>query len=108
VVRQLLAGLGYRVFEARDGEEALAMTEAHGDGIHLVLTETDLTDLSGADLVHRIQHRCGPARVLFMSRRGHDEALHDRMRHTGVSVIEKPFTASALARTVRRVLDAAQ
>jgi len=57
VLAGLLAVMGHRVEEAGDGEQALAMLATHA--VDVVLTDLQMTPMSGYDLVHRIRRLAG-------------------------------------------------
>lgn len=50
--------------------------------------------------------RCPDCRVLFLSGYTDDALLHHGIRTAEYAFLQKPFTPSALAQTVRAVLDA--
>jgi CheY-like chemotaxis protein len=104
VVGEILLDSGYRVELAASAEEALAKCEAcaaRAETIDLLLTDVVMPGMSGRELAIRVRSLLPHVPVLFMS--GYEE-------HSGLGggepVIPKPFTASALARRIREVLDA--
>jgi nitrogen-specific signal transduction histidine kinase/CheY-like chemotaxis protein len=106
VVRRMLGGLGYRVFEAASGREALAMVDQHGAEIRLILSDVILPDVSGAEVVRQVRARVPGIKALFMS--GHTtQALFRQNRlPAGASFIQKPFGRQAFGQKLREVLDA--
>ena len=58
-VRQLfllaLTRAGYRVYEARNGQEALKMFDQHGDSIDLLLTDLRMPYMGGAELAQHLR-----------------------------------------------------
>ena len=56
VVRQALPA-GYRVFEARNGQEAVKVFDQHGDAIDLLLTDMRMPYMGGAELAQQLRAR---------------------------------------------------
>src|ERR1700741_2583887 len=104
LLRYNLEREGYRVFEARDGEEALILAdEAKPD---LVVLDWMLPELSGIEVCRRLRAR-GPMRnvpIVMLTARGEET---DRIRglDTGVDdYIVKPFSMSELLARLRAVM----
>ena len=55
LVHEVLRRLGYRVLVARDGAEALALSQSHTDAIDLLLTDVIMPGMDGRDLAARLQ-----------------------------------------------------
>ena len=105
VIREVLADSGYEVVEASDGHEAartIARLAEEGQPIDLVLSDVVMPGPSGRELAATVRARWPAARVLLMS--GYDE---DATNEVAEPILGKPFTAAALTRRVREVLDAA-
>ena len=101
LVRQLCARIleeeGYRVLTARDGLEALAMVEAAGEDIHLVISDLMMPRLDGFQLAARLAARRAAPPMIFISGYNVDRPS-DRL------VIPKPFHPAQLVAAVERVL----
>ena len=61
--------------------------------------------LSGRALVEELATRRSRFKVIFVSGYTDDEIIRRGLLDPGVEFLEKPFTANALARRVREVLD---
>ena len=105
LVHRVLDRLGYRVLPARDGREALALSQSHEGALDLILSDVIIPDLNGVEIVKRVQDRFSHARALFMSGHTNHALLHDGTLRNGSHFIQKPFMPDALARKVRDVLD---
>jgi PAS domain S-box-containing protein len=72
----------------------------------VVLTDVVLPGMSGRIMAGRIKAALGPLPVVFMS--GYSEELLDERGHLdeGETLLQKPFSARNLLRTIRTVLDA--
>jgi len=107
IARETLLLHGYKVIEARDGEEALAMAGRAQQAIDLVLTDVVMPHLSGGQLVERLACSRPELRVLFMSGYPDDAVFRNGLLPAGAEFVQKPFSLEGLARRVREVLDAA-
>ena len=106
LVHQSLERLGYRVLDASNGQEALAVIQSSPSPIDLVLSDVVMPDLSGTELVTRVQARSAATKALFMSGHIDHVLLRDGALEAGSHFIQKPFMPQALARKIREVLDA--
>ncbi|MBW2097137.1 MAG: PAS domain S-box protein, partial [Deltaproteobacteria bacterium] len=102
---RMLEGFGYTVLPARHGNEALKLGNDHPDAIHLLLTDVVMPGMDGRDLAEKLQSERPDIKLLFMSGYTDNAVAHHGVLDTGLSFIQKPFAASALARKVREVLD---
>ena len=111
-VRQLttrvLETRGYTVLAAGSGEEALALAARYSDRIHVLVSDVVMPGMNGRELARRLSALRDGLKVLFVS--GYTgEAVHQRgLLEPGVAFLQKPFTADALARKLREVLDASR
>jgi two-component system cell cycle sensor histidine kinase/response regulator CckA len=106
VVRRMLDGLGYRVFEAATAHEALAVIDLHGDAIDLVLSDVIIPEVSGMEVVRRVQARVPGIKALFMSGHSTQALLRHNRLPEGANFIQKPFGRLAFGQKLREVLDA--
>jgi CheY-like chemotaxis protein len=106
LTRMELEDNGYSVFEARDGEEALAFERAHEGTIHILLTDVLMPGMSGKSLYEEMAARRAGIKVLFVSGHTEDAIVHRGVLEKGTPFLPKPFTPDALVRKVREVLDA--
>jgi two-component system cell cycle sensor histidine kinase/response regulator CckA len=104
MVCQILAQHGYRVLEASDGTEALAVSEAHNHGIHLLLTDVLMPHMNGGELAERLSRINPRIRMIFMS--GYTDDVRVQKTAQSATFLPKPFTSRTLTSKVREVLDA--
>lgn len=102
--REVLELYGYSVLDAPEGEQALAVADAHDGTIDLLVTDVVMPGLGGPELAERLSERRPGLRVLLIS--GYtDRAI---VEHGGLSrdatFLQKPFSASALGEAVRDLL----
>jgi PAS domain S-box-containing protein len=107
LVARVLGTLGYTVLDVGDGAAALQLVEERaGTPIDLLITDMVIPRLGGKPLAERLAVLFPGIRVLFIS--GYAEQMfiqHGRLSRS-VAFLQKPFSAAALARKVREVLDA--
>jgi signal transduction histidine kinase len=105
LVQTLLTHAGYRVFEATDSASAEAVLAAHDGPIDLLISDVIMPGANGPELYARARLVRPDLKVLFMS--GYADAAigRDGVLAPDVAFLQKPFTAEALARKVRDVLD---
>jgi CheY-like chemotaxis protein len=92
-----LAAKGYRTVEASDGIEALEKLAAEPD-IELVVTDIVMPRMNGVELAQQLV-ASARARLLFVS------AFGEEYTELPASLLEKPFSQSALIAEVERVLE---
>ncbi|MBX9853999.1 MAG: response regulator [Gemmatimonadaceae bacterium] len=103
----LLARAGYQVSSAAGAAEAEAALAAMGVPPQLLLSDVVMPDVSGPELVARVEHRYPNMRVVFMSGFADDDAVMRGVAARELALVAKPFSASELLGTIRRILDAA-
>ncbi len=102
-VRQLFAQAliraGYRVYEARNGQEAMKVFDQHGESIDLLLTDMRMPYMGGAELAQHLRARRRTLKLLCVSGYpgGGAELTTD--------FLAKPFSRDDLLNKVREVLD---
>jgi two-component system, cell cycle sensor histidine kinase and response regulator CckA len=102
----LLRRLGYTVYPAADGVEALSLKQQRGVGhIDLLFTDVVMPHMSGKELSDRIRASHPRTRILFTSAYTENAVVHQGVFSKGMALLQKPFTPSALARKLREVLD---
>ena len=101
--REVLEQSGYRVLEASNGADALAVARAHLGVIDLLLTDTVMPQLNGHELAEELRARRPEMKILFTSGYAAD-AIH-RVLEPSIAFLPKPFTPTSLGRKVREVLD---
>ncbi len=108
-VRALLRGIlerhGYRVLEAGHGEAAIALADRHEGPIDLLVTDVIMPGMNGRALAEVLTRSRPGLPVLFISGYTDDVIGPHGILDPGITLLEKPFTAEALTRRVREVLD---
>lgn len=97
---QALARAGYRVLEARNGQEAVKVFDQHGDGIDLLLTDMRMPYMGGAELAQQLRSRRVTLKLICIS--GYPGAIDSDL---APDFLAKPFSRDDLLNKVREVLD---
>ncbi len=104
LARGALQGLGYRVLEARDGQEAVELFEAGLEPVDLVLLDMTMPRMGGAEAFRRIRTLAPATRVLLTSGYTQRESLESLVDLPPDGFLQKPFRIRELAGKVREVL----
>jgi len=100
---QLLEGAGYKVLAASNGREALRIASEHPGAVDLAILDVVMPELDGSRTWEQLKTMRPGLRVIFMSGYA-DEASRHRLP-PDAEVLEKPFDAEGLWRSIRRQLD---
>ncbi|HET7230955.1 MAG TPA: response regulator [Longimicrobium sp.] len=103
--RQILAGCGYTVLEAGDGDEAARAALRHSGPIHLLVTDVVMPGQGGRAVAERLLERHPGLKVLYVSGYTDDAVVRHGVQREAMNFLQKPFTPAALAHMVREVLD---
>ena len=106
LVRRVLTRHGYTVHAVGDPVAALDYAQAHHGPIDLIVSDVILPTMNGRILATRIREIHPESRVLLMSGYTGEVIALDGVLSPGTGFLPKPFTADALKRKVRDVLDA--
>jgi PAS domain S-box-containing protein len=102
----LLKRLGYTVWAAANGVEALSLKQQRSVGhIDLLFTDVVMPHMSGKELADRVQVLYPHTKILFTSAYTENAIVNQGVLNKGVVVLQKPFTPSALAHKLREILD---
>ena len=105
VLCEMLEGAGYRVLPARNGLEALQISQTFPGRLDLVIADILMPLMDGLALAEKLRQK-RPIRLLLMS--GDPAALGRASAQPprGTLVLQKPFTQDELLSTVREILAA--
>ncbi len=101
--RTMLERHGYRVVEARDGEDALERIEQHGAEVAAVVADLLMPRMDGAELIRQLRRRPHGPVIVAMTGVGKSPKVV-QVRELGVQVLQKPFPAETLLATLARLL----
>jgi CheY-like chemotaxis protein len=106
LVKRVLTRQGYTVHAVGDPAAALDYAQGHHGPIDLIVSDVILPTMNGRILATRIRETHPESRVLLMSGYTGEVIALDGVLSPGTGFLPKPFTADALKRKVRDVLDA--
>jgi PAS domain S-box-containing protein len=101
MTRRILTEYGYDIIAAPLGAEGLKAFQQAPASVQLVITDVVMPGMSGPELADQIRAVRPELPVLFIS--GYAEPA--QLSHVKHNLLEKPFTAHALAAKVRQLLD---
>jgi signal transduction histidine kinase/CheY-like chemotaxis protein len=104
LAREFLEDSGYHVLEARNGTEALEVSDSFKGRIHVVLTDVVMPKMNGWELAKRLSLRRPDTKVLYCSGYADDTVVRQGLLDPEVNFLRKPFTLDTLQRTLRDVL----
>ncbi|HEX9127649.1 MAG TPA: response regulator, partial [Gemmatimonadaceae bacterium] len=104
LVRRLLEKLGYVVLVAANADEALRRFEEN-PAIDVLLTDVVMPGASGPELSRQLVQRRPALKVIYMSGYTDEAIVHHGVLDPGIAFLNKPFTADALGRKIREVLN---
>jgi two-component system cell cycle sensor histidine kinase/response regulator CckA len=97
---QALIRAGYRVYEARNGQEAMHLYAERGPEIQMLLTDMRMPFMGGAELARELRAKNPALKLLCIS--GYPGSDHDKLP---ADFLAKPFSRDDLLAKVREVLD---
>jgi two-component system, cell cycle sensor histidine kinase and response regulator CckA len=104
MVLKVLLRLGYHVFEAANGEQALASMAAMREPIDLLITDVVMPGMNGRQLADQVAELHPETKVLFTSGYTEDIVVHHGVLEEGLSFLGKPYSPQMLASKIREVL----
>ncbi|MEZ5101382.1 MAG: PAS domain S-box protein [Thermoleophilia bacterium] len=105
LTRQLLEHAGYRVLEAANGEEGLAVAEAARGRVDLLLTDVIMPGVNGPALARSLRADRPELPVLFMSGWTDDLLGRHGVLDDDASLLHKPFSRADLLDAVECAID---
>src|SRR5437764_15470362 len=88
MIRAVIQGAGYSFLVAANGHEAMTLSRAYPDEIHLLLTDVKMPAMNGLDLANEIVKQRPAIRILVMSGEASAEI---RKAKINLPFLKKPF-----------------
>jgi len=100
----IVKNYGYQVLEAESGATALKLAASHPEPIDLVLSDVQMPNMTGPEMVEKLKSIRPDIRVLYMS--GHAESLVSgkALQKSSYAYIQKPFSPDDLAMRIKKLL----
>jgi two-component system, cell cycle sensor histidine kinase and response regulator CckA len=106
VSKDMLESLGYRVYTAGTGQEAIAIYTEKRDQIDLVILDMIMTGISGGETFDRLREINPGIRVLLSSGYSVNGQAQEILDRGCLGFLQKPFSLEALSRKIRGTLNA--
>ena len=106
MLQETLTNAGYHVLEANDGTDAIRKWEKQADSIDLLLTDVVMPLVNGRQLARHVTSVAPQMRVIYMSGYADDVIAYHGILDEATTLVQKPFSPSALLLKLREVLDA--
>jgi two-component system, cell cycle sensor histidine kinase and response regulator CckA len=95
---------GYKVIEAKDGPDAIAMADQYSGEIHLLFTDVVMPGMSGHELAEKLSSRRPKMKVLYTSGYTDGAVATHGVLESGVVILRKPFSRAQLQQSVGQML----
>lgn len=106
VLQRTLERFGYRVMQAGDGAEALAIYAAHRGAIDLVLTDMTMPVMDGARTIVALRAMDAGVRIVASSGQDTDDSALWALGAGKIQFVPKPYTTEVLLTVLHRALHA--
>jgi PAS domain S-box-containing protein len=105
VAQRMLDKLGYKVFTARDGKEAVAAFRKHKQEIDVIILDMIMPKMSGGEAFDRIKEIRPEIKVLLSSGYSINGQASEILNRGCNGFIQKPFNLQNLSKSLRTILE---
>ena len=105
VGKRMLGKLGYKVFTARDGKEAIAVFKKYQDKIDVIILDMIMPKLGGGETFDRIKKMKPEIKVLLSSGYSINGQATEILNRGCNGFIQKPFNLQNLSQNLRSILE---
>jgi len=105
VARDMLKALGYKVFTAQGGKEALAIYNENKKSIDVVILDMIMPSMSGGETFDKLKAINPDVRVILSSGYSINGQATEIMQRGCNGFIQKPFNIKELSQKIREVLE---
>ena len=99
-VRRLLEKIGFRILEAKDGEDGVRVSHAYEGQIDVLVTDLMMPKMDGRTLASTLAVSRPDMRVVFTSGYTDDAVVRRGLVDSAHAFVQKPFTGEQLATTI--------
>ena len=103
--KEILQYLGYAVFTAVDGEQAVELYRQHVDDIDLMILDVVMPKMGGLEAMQEIRQFKPDARAIFATGYDRISNISAKKQLADEIVISKPFDLDLLSLTIRQALE---
>jgi two-component system chemotaxis response regulator CheY len=98
ILRRILLELGYEVCEAADGKQALAVIDAEGMAVSLVLTDWNMPEMDGLALLKRLRQNPNltSLKIIMVTTETELDRMVSALEAGANEYVMKPFTKDIL------------
>ncbi len=108
IMTDMLTSLGYDVQTANGGLNAWEQFSKTPDDFDIVIADLTMPKITGKQLAQKIRQKRGDLPIILTTGMNLDDSVQKNEFSEFAAVLNKPLLYGELARTLRRVLDAAQ
>ncbi len=105
VAQRMLDKLGYKVFTARDGKEAIEVFRKHKEEIDAIVLDMIMPKMSGGEAFDRIKEIKPEIKVLLSSGYSINGQASEILSRGCNGFIQKPFNLQNLSKSLRTILE---
>ncbi|HDH98192.1 MAG TPA: PAS domain-containing hybrid sensor histidine kinase/response regulator [Deltaproteobacteria bacterium] len=105
VGKELLEAMGYRVFIAKDGKEAIDVYKKDRDEIDIVVLDMVMPNMGGGKAYDRMKEIDPDIKVLLSSGFSIDGEATEILKRGCTGFIHKPFSMKELSHNIREILE---
>lgn len=102
---ELLVLLDYKVLQAANGREALALFHQHAAQIQLVLSDMIMPEMGGLDLCHALRRHSAELPIIIMTGYSSDFSLQKLEELNVAAIMRKPMQLEVLTHTIEVLLN---
>lgn len=102
-INSLLTSVGYKVFEASNGEEAINIFSENKDNINLLILDVIMPDLNGFQVLEKIREIKEDIKVILISGYNIEMLEGIKTETKGEIFLQKPLSLSKLIETINKI-----
>ena len=102
---RMLKKLGYKIFTARNGKEAIAIFKQHQDKIDLIVLDLIMPQMGGGETYDRLKEIKPDVKVLLSSGFSINGQASEILNRGCDGFIQKPFNLQNLSKNLRAILE---
>lgn len=102
---EFLCQQGYKVLQAKDGLDAIAVAENHPSAIDLLVTDVVMPNMSGGELARKLAQLRPDMKFLFVSGYAGKTVLDHKVVDLEMNFLQKPYTLKQFSLKIRAALN---